>query len=90
MSADRADFGRLVGKVPARRVGAALERLLDFYVARGGTSHAFWADVPLAELRALLADIAAIDDATATEDDFIDHGEAQPFEVIAGEGECAA
>ncbi len=90
MSPDRADFGRLVGKVPARRVGAALERLLDFYVARGGTSHAFWADVPLAELRTLLADIAAIDDATATEDDFIDHGEAQPFEVIAGEGECAA
>ena len=90
MSPDRADFGRLVGKVPARRVGAALERLLDFYVARGGTSHAFWADVPLAELRTLLADIAAIDDTTATEDDFIDHGEAQPFEVIAGEGECAA
>ncbi|HEU4611452.1 MAG TPA: nitrite/sulfite reductase [Kofleriaceae bacterium] len=89
-SSDHADFGRLVGKVPARRAGATLVRLLEFYIARGGTSHTFWADVPLDELRALIADLATIDDATATEEDFIDHGEAQAFEVVTGEGECAA
>ena len=43
IAADRADFGRLIGKVPARRGGATLERLLDFYNAAGATSHAFWA-----------------------------------------------
>jgi sulfite reductase (NADPH) hemoprotein beta-component len=90
ITATGAAFGRLVGKVPARRVGAALERLLEFYIARGGTSHAFWADAPMDTLRELLADLSVIDDATATEEDFIDIGEARAFEVISGEGECAA
>jgi hypothetical protein len=34
--------------------------------------------------------LAAIDDTTATEDDFIDLGEAGAFEVVSGEGECSA
>lgn len=85
-----ADFGRPVGKVPARRVGQALERLLDFYIAGGGTSHTFWADVPLDKLRELLADLSQIDDATATAEDFIDIGEARAFEIVNQEGECAA
>ena len=87
---DRADFGRLVGKVPARRVGATLERLLEYYIANGGASHGFWTEVSLDKLRELIADLAVIDDTTATEDDFIDIGEAQAFEVISGEGECSA
>ena len=36
-----------------------LERLLDFYIAAGATSHAFWATVSIDTLRALLADLAA-------------------------------
>lgn len=88
--AERADFGRLVGKVPARRVGTALERLIEFYIANGGTSHAFWADVKLDVLRQLLADLATLDDASATEQDFIDIGEATAFEIVNQEGECAA
>jgi sulfite reductase beta subunit-like hemoprotein len=90
ISADRADFGRLVGKVPARRVAATLERLLDFYIAKGGKSHGFWTEVKLDILRELIADLSVIDDTTATEDDFIDLGEATAFEVISGEGECSA
>jgi sulfite reductase beta subunit-like hemoprotein len=90
-SATGASFGRLVGKVPARRVGQALERLIGYYIAQGGTSHAFWANVPLDALRELLADLSVIDDANATEDDFIDLGEQTAFEVLTGaEGECAA
>ena len=85
-----ADFGRLVGKVPARRVQATLERLLGFYIAAGGASHKFWSDVPLDQLRELIADLTVIDDATVTDDDFIDLGEARAFEVVSGEGECAA
>jgi sulfite reductase beta subunit-like hemoprotein len=90
IGADRASFGRLVGKVPARRAAATLERLLEFYIARGGTSHAFWADVPIDELRALIADLSVIDDTSATEDDFVDLGESRAFEVSSGEGECSA
>ncbi len=87
---DGADFGRLVAKVPARRGGAALERLIDFYVAGGGTGHTFWTAVPLDTLRALIADLVALDDAEAIEADFIDLGETRAFEVISGEGECSA
>jgi len=87
---DRADFGRLVCKVPARRAGDALEKLLDFYVAKGGTSHAFWAGVPLETLKDLLAPLTELSDAGATENDFIDLGETRAFEVQSGEGECSA
>lgn len=87
--ADGSDFGRLLGKVPARRAAATLERLLDFYVAAGATSHAFWHQAPLDQLKELIADLTVIDEATATEEDFIDLGEAQAFEVVSMDGECA-
>ena len=88
--ADGADFGRLVGKVPARRAAATLERLLDFYIREGGTGHAFWASVPIDTLRTLIADLSELPDAEAVESDFVDLGEASAFEVVAGEGECAS
>jgi sulfite reductase beta subunit-like hemoprotein len=85
----KAEFGRLIGKVPARRAGAALERLLDFYVAEGGTGAQFFASVPTDKLRSLIADLEKLPEADATAEDFIDVGEETPFEVLAGEGECA-
>jgi len=88
--ADGADFGRLVGKVPARRAAATLERLLDLYIREGGTSHAFWASVPIEKLRALIADLSELRDTDATEDDFVDLGETTAFELVEGEGECAS
>ncbi len=90
IATDRADFGRLIGKVPARRAAATLERLLDFYIAAKGTGHAFWAGVPLETLRALVADLGQLADADAVESDFVDLGEAQAFEVQTAEGECAS
>ena len=87
--ADRAEFGRLIGKVPARRAGATLERLLDFYIAEGATGPAFWASVPTDRLRAVIADLEKLADADAIEDDFIDLGESRAFEINTGEGECA-
>jgi sulfite reductase beta subunit-like hemoprotein len=90
LRADGADFGRLISKVPARRAAATLERLLDFYIREGGTSHAFWTSVPIATLRALIADLTELSDTDAVEADFVDLGEASAFEVITGEGECAS
>jgi sulfite reductase (NADPH) hemoprotein beta-component len=88
--ADRAEFGRLIGKVPARRAAAALERLLDFYITEGATGPAFWASVPLDRLKAQIADLEKLADADAVPEDFIDLGEARAFEVQSGEGECAS
>ncbi|MEO8846242.1 MAG: nitrite/sulfite reductase [Kofleriaceae bacterium] len=90
IAADRANFGRLIGKVPARRAAAVLERLLDFYNAAGATHHAFWQTVSADVLKALIADLTHLDDADATPEDFIDLGQAAAFEVQTGEGECAA
>lgn len=88
--ADRAEFGRLIGKVPARRGAATVERLLDFYIAEGGTGPAFWQAVPADRLKALIADLTELADADATPEDFIDLGESRAFEVVSGEGECAS
>ena len=88
--ADGADFGRLIGKVPARRAAATLERLLDFYIREGGKGHAFWASVPTDVLRPLITDLSELSEADAIESDFVDLGETTAFEVVTGEGECAS
>jgi sulfite reductase (NADPH) hemoprotein beta-component len=88
--ADGADFGRLVSKVPARRAAATLERLLDFYIREGATSHAFWTTVPIEVLRGLIADLTELGDADAVEADFVDLGDSRAFEVLTAEGECAS
>jgi sulfite reductase (NADPH) hemoprotein beta-component len=90
ITAERAEFGRLVTKVPARKAGLALERLIEFYVANGGTSHAFWAAQPIDTLRELLADVSELADGDASDQDFIDIGADRAFEVVSGEGECSA
>ena len=90
IGADRAEFGRLIGKVPTRRAAATLERLLDFYISEGGTGHAFWTAVPADRLKALIADLTELRDEDAIEADFIDLGETRAFEVQTAEGECAS
>lgn len=90
IAADRADFGKLIGKVPARRAAATLERLLDFYIAKGSTGHTFWQTVPVEQLRTLIKDLGELADADAVESDFVDLGDTTAFEVQTGEGECAS
>jgi sulfite reductase beta subunit-like hemoprotein len=90
ITSERAEFGRLVTKVPARKAGEALEKLIEYYVANGGKNHSFWAEQPIDKLRELLAGVAELSDANATAEDFIDIGADRAFEVISGEGECSA
>jgi sulfite reductase (NADPH) hemoprotein beta-component len=91
MRRDGSDFGRLVGKVPARKAPAALERLLGlFAIESKGAGHAFWSTVPLERLRTLIADLFELSDEEAIEADFIDLGDTAVFETITAEGECAA
>ena len=90
--ADRADFGRLIGKVPARRAAATLERLLDFYIAEGAheprvLGHASPIDV----LRALIADLTELDDADAIAGGLHRSRREPPrSRSRSGEGECSA
>jgi sulfite reductase (NADPH) hemoprotein beta-component len=87
-----ARFARLAAKVPARRVGAALERLLEWYVrtrADGESPRAFFARASVADVKALLADLEAFSTAEASPVDYIDLGESTAFTPEVLEGECA-
>jgi len=86
-------FGRLAAKVPARRAGQAVARLIELYSAEKLEAESpddFFARVPLSRVSSLLADLEQMDEATATPDDFVDLGETKAFEVVLQEGECAA
>ena len=87
-----AAFGRLAAKLPARRVPAAIARLLKLYGSegRGEPIEQFLALLPGPRVEALLADLEAMDDASAVPDDFVDLGESKAFAVELQEGECAA
>ena len=86
-------FGRLAAKVPARRAGQAVSRLIELYSAEKNPGEApddFFARVPLSRVSAILTDLEELSESTAHPDDFIDLGESKAFEVVLSEGECAA
>jgi sulfite reductase (NADPH) hemoprotein beta-component len=90
---ETAKFGRVIAKVPARRVGEVFERIVAHYEAKrteGETITAYLARAPLAELKALLADLEPLDEATAQPEDFVDLGETEAYAPETSEGECAA
>ncbi|BDG08444.1 nitrite/sulfite reductase [Anaeromyxobacter paludicola] len=77
-----ARFGRLAAKIPARRVPAAVERLIGLYQAEreaGESAPAFLARVEVARVKALLRDLEAIDAASARPEDYVDPGDDRPF-----------
>ncbi|MFL5376300.1 MAG: nitrite/sulfite reductase [Myxococcales bacterium] len=91
--AEHVSFGRLAAKVPARRAGQAVARLIELYSAEkkdGEAPDDFFARVAVQRVSTLLADLEDLNEATATADDFIDLGETKAFEVVLQEGECAA
>jgi sulfite reductase (NADPH) hemoprotein beta-component len=93
LGADGARFGRLAAKIPARRVPAALERLVALYRAeraQGEDAPAFFARCDPAHARAALADLAQLDVQALTPEDLVDLGESTAFRPETGEGECAA
>jgi sulfite reductase (NADPH) hemoprotein beta-component len=90
---DNATFARLAAKIPARRVAAALERLLDLYRAEkidGETAGAFFQRVPVPRVKALLADLEALTPETVQPEDHVDLGESAAFVPEVMEGECAS
>jgi sulfite reductase beta subunit-like hemoprotein len=86
-----ATFGRQVVKLPARRVPAALLRLLHLYDERrepGETALAFFRRIGDDEVKGAVAELMRLD-ASSPPEDFLDHGSATTFEVATGPGECA-
>ncbi len=89
---DGARFGRLAAKIPARRIPAAIERLVALYRAEridGEDAPAFFRRVDPAHARAALSDLAEIAHGTLTPEDQVDLGESAAFRPETGEGECA-
>jgi sulfite reductase (NADPH) hemoprotein beta-component len=78
-----ATFARPVGKYPARRATAVVDRLIALHRREAPTEPlaAFLARVPVDVVRRALDDLARIDETSATEQDFVDLGQDRPFAV---------
>jgi len=90
---DAVRFGRLAAKVPARRMTAALERLLDLYVTErnaGESATSFFMRVDVARVKDVLSDLEELTLASAAADDFVDLAETSEFKPEIQEGECSA
>jgi len=91
-TSEGATFARLAAKVPAHRLGTALERVLEWYGRErtiGETPRAFFGRAKVSDVKLLLADLEAFDAAAAAPEDYIDLGETRAFVPEVMEGECA-
>ncbi|MBI2187174.1 MAG: nitrite/sulfite reductase [Acidobacteria bacterium] len=88
-----AAFGRVVSKVPVRRLTAAIDRLLTLYQERrtpGESLGAFFRRIPAAIATDALKDLAELGQHEAAADDYVDLGETHVFETVVMDGECAS
>jgi sulfite reductase beta subunit-like hemoprotein len=88
-----AQFGRLVAKIPARRVPDAVERLVALYRqerAPGQTALEWLRSADDARLKAALADLERLTPEDALPADFVDLGEEGEYRVETLAGECSA
>ena len=88
-----AAFGRLVAKVPARRVAEVVDRLIALFArdhAAGESATAFFARTEAERLRTELADLERFTAADAVADDYIDLGESEAFAPVVLDGECSS
>jgi len=88
-----AAFGRLVAKVPARRVADVVERLIGLYDRdrEGGESAtAFFGRIDVGRVKAELREFEHLTLEDATPVDFVDLGESEAFAPVILDGECSA
>jgi len=88
-----AKFGKVVSKIPVRRLTAAIDRLLALYQERRVPSESlgdFYRRIPGEAVTTALKDLAQMLPNEPTADDFVDLGETQAFEMVVMEGECAS
>jgi sulfite reductase (NADPH) hemoprotein beta-component len=91
---DGASFGKVVAKIPARRITDAVDRLIEFYrEQRNDESEnlgAFFRRVAPAAVTERLKDLVDLRADEMTADDYIDLGETTTFTPEVMDGECAS
>ena len=93
VDAGTAHFGKVVSKVPVRRLTDAVDRLLGLYRDhRQGDEElgAFFRRVPASMATDALKDLSQLLPDEATDQDFIDLAETQAFTPEVMDGECSA
>jgi len=91
--AEGAQFGRLAAKIPARRAGAAIERLVALYerdALPGEAASTFFQRLDVGRVRAEIADLERLTPEDALPADFIDLGEEEEYRPEVMDGECSA
>jgi sulfite reductase beta subunit-like hemoprotein len=92
VGAEGAAFGKLAGKIPARRVADAVERLTALYLAErapGEAAGPFFARA-FDRACAVIAPLETLRLEDARSEDFVEPGASEDFRPDVGEGECAA
>ncbi len=82
---EKAAFGRFVTKIPARRVPATVERLVDYYEAERAEGEAILEWLKRQDTKVLakrLSDLSTLDASNATPEDFVDFAETDPFSAV--------
>jgi sulfite reductase (NADPH) hemoprotein beta-component len=90
---DRVQFGRLAAKIPARRIGDAVARLVTLFRedrAPGERAVDFFARVELERVRSVLSELERITPEELGPDDYVDIGDESEFAPEILEGECSA
>jgi len=89
-----AHFGKVVAKIPARRIAEAVGRLVELYREQRTSDTeelgAFYRRIQPSVAAERLKDLAELNVAETTPDDFIDLGESQAFDPVVMDGECSA
>jgi sulfite reductase (NADPH) hemoprotein beta-component len=88
-----ATFGRLVSKVPARRITDVVERLIALYQRErqeGESAPDFFRRVEVLKVATLLQDLQRLTTADAAPLDFVDLAETGEFAPEVMDGECSA
>ena len=89
-----AHFGKVVAKIPARRMTDAVDRLLALYreQRQSGAEElgAFYRRIAPAVATERLKDLVELRPEDMTAEDFIDLGESEAFDPVVMDGECSA
>ena len=88
-----AAFGRVVAKIPVRRLPDAVERLLALYQAGRSEAEslsAYFRRLPTTEAQSALRDLEAATAEQVSEEDFVDLEEQAEFAPEVLDGECSA
>jgi sulfite reductase beta subunit-like hemoprotein len=93
VSEQGASFGRVVAKVPVRRIPEVVERLIDLYASERRPEEPaadFFVRVDIERVKQLLGPLERLTAEDAVPEDYVDLAEAGEFAPVVMDGECSA